>query len=62
MWLMGYWMEHGGFKPEEILALSPQERTVWQAIAELNRQQRKEDIRDAVEEAVLDILRALSGR
>lgn len=53
-------MEHGGFKPEEILALSPQERTVWQAIAELNRQQHKEDIRDAVEEAVGDILRALS--
>lgn len=61
MWLIGYWMEHGGFKPEEILALSPQERTVWQAIAELNRQQHKEDIRDAVEEAVVDILRALSG-
>ncbi len=59
MWLTGYWMEHGGFKPEEILALSPQERTVWQAVAELNRQQRKEEIRDAVEEAVSDILQAL---
>lgn len=60
MWLTGYWMEHGGFKPEEILALSPQERTVWQAVAELNRQQRKEEIRDAVEEAVSDILQALN--
>lgn len=59
MWVMGYWMEHGGFKPEEILSLSPQERTVWEAIAELNRQQRKEDIRDAVEEAVSDLLQAL---
>ncbi len=52
-------MEHGGFKPEEILSLSPQERTVWQAIAELNRQQQKDDIRDAVEEALSDILQAL---
>lgn len=59
MWVVGYWMEHGGFKPEEILSLSPQERTVWQAIAELNRQQRKDDIRDAVEEAFSDILQAL---
>lgn len=59
MWVVGYWMEHGGFKPEEILSLSPQERTVWQAIAELNRQQRKDDIRDAVEEALSDILQAL---
>lgn len=62
MWVMGYWMEHGGFRPEEILALSPQERTVWEAIAELNRQQRKEDIRDAVEEAFSDLLSALSKK
>lgn len=62
MWVMGYWMEHGGFKPEEIMALSPQERTVWEAIAELNRQQRKEDIRDAVEEAFSDLLSALSKK
>ena len=59
MWVVGYWMEHGGFDPEEILSLSPQERTVWQAIAELNTQQRKDDIRDAVEEAFSDILQAL---
>ncbi len=59
MWVVGYWMEHGGFRPEEILALSPRERTVWEAIAELNRQQRKEDIRDAVEEAFSDLLQAL---
>lgn len=62
MWLTGYWMEHGGFKPEEILSLSPQERTVWEAMAELNRQQRKEDIRDAVEEALSDLLSALSRK
>lgn len=62
MWVMGYWMERGGFKPEEILSLSPQERTVWEAMAELNRQQRKEDIRDAVEEALSDLLSALSRK
>lgn len=51
MWLTGYWMEHGGFKPEEILALSPSERTVWQAIAELNREQEYRAMKDAMEEA-----------
>lgn len=62
MWVMGYWMEHGGFRPEEIMSLSPQERTVWEAVADLNRQQRKEDIRDAVEEAFADLLSALSNK
>lgn len=62
MWVMGYWMQHGGFRPEEILSLSPQERTVWEAIADLNRQQHKEDIRDAVEEALADLLSALSNK
>ncbi|MCX4273963.1 MAG: hypothetical protein OSJ71_17205 [Acetatifactor sp.] len=52
-------MEHGGFRPEEIDALSPDERTVWQAVAELNREQRREDIRDAVAEAIADVLRGL---
>lgn len=51
MWLTGYWMEHGGFRPEEILALSPQERTVWQAIAELNREQEYRAMKDAMAEA-----------
>lgn len=55
-------MEHGGFKPEEIFALSPDERTVWQAVAELNRQQRKEDIRDAVEEAVINVLQGFQEK
>lgn len=51
MGLTGYWMEHGGFKPEEILALSPSERTVWQAIAELNREQEYQAMKDAMAEA-----------
>lgn len=56
MWLTGYWMEHGGFKPEEILSLSPYERTVWQAIAELNSEQRYQDTKNAVVEAVAMIV------
>lgn len=56
MWLTGYWMEHGGFKPEEILSLSPSERTVWQAIAELNSEQRYQDTKNAVVEAVAMIV------
>lgn len=51
MWLTGYWMERG-FGPEEILALSKEEKSVWQAIAELNREQQKQDMRDAVLEAL----------
>ncbi len=50
MWLAGYWMRHG-YRPEEILALSPAERSVWQAIAELNREEEREMVRDAVLEA-----------
>lgn len=51
MWLIGYWMERG-HKPEEILELSPAERTVWQAMAELNTEARKQETRDAILEAV----------
>ncbi len=49
-------MEHGGFKPEEILSLSPSERTVWQAIAELNSEQRYQDMKNAAAEAVAMIV------
>ena len=56
MWLTGYWMEHGGFKPEEILALSPQERTVWQAIAELNREQEYQAMKDAMAEILTMVI------
>ena len=55
MWLVGYWMGRG-HKPEEILKLSPKERTVWQAIAELNTEKRKEELRDAFLEAVSFLL------
>lgn len=60
MWVMGYWMERG-FKPEEILSLTSNELTIYQAVAELNREQRKQDIREAIIEAVEDILKNISG-
>ena len=46
--------------PEEILALSKEEKSVWQAIAELNREQQKQDMRDAVLEALHLFLTGLS--
>lgn len=52
-------MEHGGFKPEEILALTPQERTVWQAIAELNREQEYRDMKNAMAEAFAMVISAI---
>ena len=54
-------MEHGGFRPEEILALSPEERTVWQAIAELNSEQRYQSIKDAMTEAIAQIIGQIKG-
>jgi len=61
MWLTGYWMERG-FKPEEILALSGEEKNVWQAIAELNTEKRKQDIKDAVLEALITVLTSMAER
>lgn len=55
MWLCGYWMENG-YRAEEILSMSGAEKTVMQAIAELNREQRREDMRDAFLEALSILL------
>lgn len=55
-------MEHGGFRPEEILALSPDERTVWQAMAELNSEQRYQDMKNAIVEAFDVIMGALAKK
>ncbi len=56
MWVVGYWMEHG-FKPEDILSLTPDELAVCQAVAELNREQKRQEIKEAVLEAVEVILK-----
>lgn len=55
MWLVGYWMERG-YKPEEILGLPPDERRIWQGIAELNMEQHREQMRDAMLEALSILL------
>lgn len=52
-------MEHGGIKPEDIFALSPDERTVYQAIAELNSEQRHQDMKNAVIEAFDEVIGAI---
>lgn len=58
MWVMGYWMERG-FKPEEILSLTPNELTIYQAVAELNREQHRQDIKEAVLEAAEVIAKSI---
>ena len=55
MWLAGYWMERG-YRPEEIFAMPRMEQGIMQAIAELNREQCKEDVRDAFLEALSILL------
>ncbi|MDE6994755.1 MAG: chromosome partition protein MukF [Lachnospiraceae bacterium] len=61
MWVAGYWMERG-FKPEEILSLPPGELAVWQAIAELNREQARQDMAEAFLEAFTVVLKSISGK
>ena len=61
MWVAGYWMKYG-FKPEEILSLSPGELAVYQAIAELNREQARQDMKETFLEAFTDILKCISGK
>ena len=51
-----------GFKPEEILSLSPGELAVYQAIAELNREQARQDMKETFLEAFTDILKCISGK
>lgn len=55
MWLMGYWMERG-YRPEEILSLSRDERLIYQAVAELNEQKRNEDFEAAMMSAMAGII------
>lgn len=61
MWTAGYWMQHG-FKPDEILSLPPGELAVYHAIAELNREQARQDMKETFLEAFADILKSISGK
>lgn len=54
-------MEHG-FKPEDILSLSPDELAVYQAVAELNREQKKQDIKEAVIDAAAAVFQAIKWK
>lgn len=61
MWVAGYWMERG-FKPEEILSLPPGELAIYHAIAELNREQARQDMKETILEAFADMLKSISGK
>lgn len=51
-----------GFRTDEILSLSPDELAVYHAIAELNREQAKQDMKEAFLEAFTTILKSISGK
>ena len=51
-------MEHG-FQSGDILSLTPDELAVYQAVAELNREQRRQDIKEAVLEAAEVIAKSI---
>ena len=61
MWTAGYWMQHG-FKPDEILSLTPDELAVYQAVAELNREQEVQNMKEAFLEAFTVITKSISGK
>lgn len=52
MELAGYWMERGT-APERILALSREDRLIYKAIMELNREQERKEMADVVYEAIV---------
>lgn len=51
-----------GFKSDEILSLPPGELAVYQAIAELNREQARQDMKETFLEAFAEILKSISGK
>lgn len=61
MWTAGYWMQHG-FKPDEILSLPPGELTVYHAVAELNREQEVQNMKEAFLEAFTIMMKSISGK
>lgn len=61
MWLIGYWMERG-HSPKVIYSLSREEKAVWQAIAELNQEKQKQDMKDAMIDALCEVIKALNEK
>lgn len=52
MELTGYWMERG-VPPERILALSREDRLIYTAIMQLNREQRHKELEELVYTAIV---------
>ena len=52
MRMTGYWMERG-HDPKKLCSLSNDDRLLYMAIAELNAEQRKKELTEAVYNAVI---------
>ncbi|MCI8736857.1 MAG: hypothetical protein HFI11_07770 [Lachnospiraceae bacterium] len=52
MELAGYWMERGT-DPEKILALSHEDRLIYTALMQLNREQRYKELEELVYAAIV---------
>lgn len=52
MELAGYWMERGT-APEKILALSREDRLIYTAIMQLNREQRSKELEGLIYAAIV---------
>lgn len=52
MELAGYWMERGT-APEKILALSHEDRLIYTALMQLNREQRQKEFSELVYAAIV---------
>lgn len=52
MELAGYWMERGT-PPERIFALSREDRLIFKAVMELNREQRWKEIENVIYAAIV---------
>lgn len=52
MELAGYWMERG-MAPEKILALSREDRLIYTALMQLNREQSRKELEDLVYTAIV---------
>lgn len=58
MWCIGYWMERG-FSPETLAKLSRSEMIMYEAIAKMNQDEQKIILKNAVMEAIIEIMKAV---
>lgn len=61
MKLTGYWMERG-VPPERILALSREDRLIYTAIMQLNREQRQKELSELAYTAIVRFWNEIHGK